>query len=64
MGFISRVRDSASAAASDDLNKDRTSGDLQREYDGITRERAGGHNSLSSIIAQNDIARELERRGR
>ncbi|QHC33913.1 hypothetical protein [Streptomyces sp. HF10] len=59
-----RFRSSASAAASDDLNKGRTSDDLQREYDGITRERAGGHNSLSGINAQNDIARELERRNR
>ncbi|MEU2380378.1 hypothetical protein [Streptomyces misionensis] len=62
MGFISRVRDSASAAAADDLNKNRTSDDLQSEYGLITRERAGGHNALSSINAQNDIARELERR--
>ncbi|SFY53196.1 hypothetical protein [Streptomyces sp. F-1] len=58
-----RFRSSASAAAADDLNKGRTSDDLQREYDGITRERAGGHNSLSAITAQNDIAREQERRG-
>ncbi|MGW5042146.1 hypothetical protein ACWEQK_28715 [Streptomyces parvulus] len=42
----------------------RTSDDLQREYDLITREREGGHNALSAINAQNDIARELERRRR
>ncbi|MFF5666564.1 hypothetical protein ACFY7F_27555 [Streptomyces griseofuscus] len=63
MGFISRLRDGASASAADDLNKGRTSDDLQREYDGITRERTAGHNSLSAITAQNDIAREQERRG-
>ncbi|MEV5942656.1 hypothetical protein [Streptomyces sp. NPDC051994] len=51
-----------SSAASDTQN--RTSDDLQREYDLITRERDGGHNSLSAINAQNDIARELERRER
>lgn len=50
------------SAASD--MQTRTSGDLQREYDLITRERAGGHNSLSAINTQNDIARELERRSR
>ncbi|GGQ81935.1 hypothetical protein [Streptomyces asoensis] len=59
-----RFRNSASAAASADLNKGRTSDDLRREYDLITRERDGGHNALSAINAQNDIARELERRGR
>ncbi|MFE5033559.1 hypothetical protein [Streptomyces sp. NPDC056683] len=58
-----RFRNSASAAASDGQTKDRTSDDLQHEYDLIARERAGGHNALSAITAQNDIARELERRG-
>ncbi|MFJ4486881.1 hypothetical protein ACIP3D_31575 [Streptomyces longwoodensis] len=47
--------------ASSDMQT-RTSDDLQREYDLITRERNGGHNALSAINAQNDIARELERR--
>ncbi|MET7436361.1 hypothetical protein ACFYQQ_34535 [Streptomyces sp. NPDC005496] len=50
------------STASDMQN--RTSDDLQREYDLITRERAGGHNALGAINAQNDIARELERRER
>ncbi|OIK02320.1 hypothetical protein BIV25_01540 [Streptomyces sp. MUSC 14] len=59
-----RFRDSASAAASDDRMKGRTSNDLRREYDLISSERAGGHNALSAINAQNDIARELERRDR
>jgi hypothetical protein len=42
--------------------QNQSSDDLQREYDLITRERDGGHNALSAINAQNDIARELERR--
>ncbi|MEU3284096.1 hypothetical protein [Streptomyces longwoodensis] len=50
------------SAASDMQNQ--SSADLQREYDLITRERDGGHNSLSAINTQNDIARELERRER
>ncbi|WP_176741502.1 hypothetical protein [Streptomyces sp. LUP30] len=57
-----RFRTSPSPAASD--MKNRSSDDLRREYDLITRERGGGHNSLSGINAQNDIARELERRDR
>ncbi|MEU5179792.1 hypothetical protein AB0G49_07020 [Streptomyces longwoodensis] len=50
------------SAASDMQNQ--SSEDLQREYDLITSERAGGHNALSAINTQNDIARELERRER
>ncbi|MFM9589860.1 hypothetical protein ACKI1J_14945 [Streptomyces scabiei] len=57
-----RFRSSSSSAAAD--MKNRSSDDLQREYNLISRERAGGHNSLSAINAQNDIARELERRDR
>ncbi|MEU3783350.1 hypothetical protein [Streptomyces sp900129855] len=57
-----RFRTSPSPAASD--MKNRNSDDLRREYDLITRERSGGHNSLSAINAQNDIARELESRDR
>ncbi|WP_186785544.1 hypothetical protein [Streptomyces misionensis] len=57
-----RFRTSPSSAASEMQN--RTSDDLRNEYDLITRERAGGHNALSAINAQNDIARELERRDR
>ncbi|WP_186779921.1 hypothetical protein [Streptomyces salinarius] len=57
-----RFRTSPSPAASE--MKDRTNEDLQREYDLITRERDGGHNQLSAINTQNDIARELERRDR
>ncbi|WP_395571988.1 hypothetical protein [Streptomyces sp. BK79] len=57
-----RFRTSPSPAAS--KMQDRSSDDLQREYDLITRERNGGHNALSAINAQNDIARELERRNR
>ncbi|MFI1046808.1 hypothetical protein ACH4U3_13480 [Streptomyces griseoruber] len=57
-----RFRTSPSSAVSD--MKARTSDDLRREYDLISRERDGGHNSLSAINAQNDIARELESRDR
>ncbi len=56
-----RIRKSPSPAAAD--MKNRSSDDLQREYKLIARERAGGHNSLGAINTQNDIARELERRG-
>ncbi len=55
------IRTSPSPAAA--TMKDSTTEELQREYDLITRERAGGHNALSAINTQNDIARELERRG-
>ncbi|WP_159106661.1 hypothetical protein [Streptomyces rishiriensis] len=57
-----RFRTSPSPAVS--AMKNRSSDDLRREYDLITRERDGGHNALSAINAQNDIARELERRDR
>ncbi|WP_159106904.1 hypothetical protein [Streptomyces rishiriensis] len=57
-----RFRTSPSPAVS--AMKNRSSDDLRREYDLITRERDGGHNVLSAINAQNDIARELERRDR
>ncbi|USQ89254.1 hypothetical protein NFX46_39285 [Streptomyces phaeoluteigriseus] len=57
-----RFRTSPSPAVAD--MKNRSSDDLRREYDLITRERDGGHNALSAINAQNDIARELESRDR
>ncbi|MGW3273960.1 hypothetical protein ACWDFH_21175 [Streptomyces kronopolitis] len=44
-------------------DKTRSTEDLRREYELINRERAGGATDLASIVAQNDIARELERRG-
>lgn len=56
-----RIRLTPSPGAS--KTKDISSDDLQNEYELITRERQGGHNPLSAINAQNDIARELERRG-
>ncbi|MET7918288.1 hypothetical protein ABZU45_20730 [Streptomyces avermitilis] len=43
--------------------KDRSSDSLRCEYELIARERNGGHNVLGAIADQNDIARELERRG-
>jgi hypothetical protein len=56
-----RFRTSPSPAVAE--TKSRTSDDLRNEYRLITRERSGGHNSLGAIADQNDIARELERRG-
>ncbi|WP_154073973.1 hypothetical protein [Streptomyces sp. TM32] len=44
-------------------SKSRSSDDLRREYELINRERAGGGTSPGAIADQNDIARELERRG-
>lgn len=57
-----RFRTSPSPAVSN--MKNRSSDDLRREYNLISRERDGGHNALSAINAQNDIARELEHRDR
>jgi hypothetical protein len=56
-----RFRTSPSPAA--EHAKTRTSEDLQNEYRLIDRERAGGGTSVGPIADQNDIARELERRG-
>jgi hypothetical protein len=56
-----RFRTSPSPAAAE--MKNRTSDDLQREYDLIGRARDLGENSIGAIADQNDIARELERRG-
>lgn len=56
-----RFRTSPSPAAAN--NKDRTSDDLRNEYGLLNRERQGGHNTVEGIADQNDIARELERRG-
>lgn len=56
-----RFRTSPSPAATE--TKNRTSDDLRNEYSLISRERQGGHNTVGSIADQNDIARELERRG-
>lgn len=56
-----RFRTSPSSAVA--AMKNRSSDDLQNEYRLIDRERAGGANSLGAIADQNDIARELERRG-
>lgn len=56
-----RFRTSPSPAAAE--TKNRTSDDLRNEYKLISRERAGGANSVGAIADQNDIARELERRG-
>lgn len=44
-------------------NKTRSTDDLRNEYALINRERAGGGTSPGAIADQNDIARELERRG-
>lgn len=54
-------RKSPSPAVED--SKNRSSDDLRREYELINRERAGGGTSVGSVADQNDIARELERRG-
>ncbi|MFD0061746.1 hypothetical protein [Streptomyces sp. NPDC056690] len=56
-----RFRTSPSPAAAN--NKDRTSDDLRSEYRLINRERKGGGTSVGALADQNDIARELERRG-
>ncbi|MFJ3758903.1 hypothetical protein [Streptomyces sp. NPDC090080] len=44
-------------------NKTRSTEDLRNEYALINRERASGANSLGALADQNDLARELERRG-
>jgi hypothetical protein len=56
-----RFRTSPSPAA--EHAKTRTSDDLRNEYRLISRERDLGANSVGAIADQNDIARELERRG-
>ncbi|MEV4784035.1 hypothetical protein AB0K53_01025 [Streptomyces tuirus] len=56
-----RFRTSPSPAAAKMQN--RTSDDLRNEYRLISRERDMGANSVGAIADQNDIARELERRG-
>ncbi|MGY4930336.1 hypothetical protein ACWD7T_04300 [Streptomyces sp. 900116325] len=56
-----RFRTSPSPAA--EQAKTRTTEDLKNEYRLINRERAGGGTSIGAIADQNDIARELERRG-
>ncbi|MFE4873071.1 hypothetical protein [Streptomyces sp. NPDC056682] len=44
-------------------NENRTSDDLRNEYRLINRSRSLGDKSVGAIADQNDIARELERRG-
>jgi hypothetical protein len=56
-----RFRTSPSPAAAE--TKNRTSDDLRNEYRLINRERALGGTSIGAIADQNDIVRELERRG-
>ena len=56
-----RFRTSPSPAVAETTN--RTSDDLRNEYQLINRERDLGGNSVGAIADQNDIARELERRG-
>ncbi|MFJ6464337.1 hypothetical protein ACIQM0_25460 [Streptomyces sp. NPDC091387] len=56
-----RFRPSPSPAASEMTG--RTSDDLRNEYGLINRERAGGGDPIGTVSDQNDIARELERRG-
>ncbi|WLQ51300.1 hypothetical protein P8A21_29150 [Streptomyces poriferorum] len=56
-----RFRTSPSPAAA--KNADRTSDDLRNEYQLINRERAHGGDPIGTVADQNDIARELERRG-
>lgn len=56
-----RFRTSPSPAAAE--TKNRTSGDLRNEYKLIGRGRGLGENPVGAIADQNDIARELERRG-
>ncbi|MEU5618064.1 hypothetical protein ABZ774_14145 [Streptomyces sp. NPDC047802] len=55
-----RIRRSSSPAAAEMTN--RTSDDLRNEYRLINRERSAGTN-IGALSDQNDIARELERRG-
>ncbi|MFG2861237.1 hypothetical protein [Streptomyces sioyaensis] len=54
-------RKSPSPAA--EYNQTRSTDDLRNEYELINRERAGGGTSPNPVADQNDIARELERRG-
>lgn len=56
-----RFRTSPSPAA--DEAKNRSSDNLRDEYRLISRGRDLGENSVGAIADQNDIARELERRG-
>ncbi|MET7924754.1 hypothetical protein ABZT43_12310 [Streptomyces sp. NPDC005349] len=56
-----RFRTSPSPAA--DHAKTRTSGDLRNEYRLLNRSRDLGDTSVGTLADQNDIARELERRG-
>ncbi|MEV4871623.1 hypothetical protein [Streptomyces syringium] len=56
-----RIRKSPSPAV--EPSKSRSTADLRREYELIDRERTGGSNSVGAVADQNDIARELERRG-
>ncbi|MFJ1898490.1 hypothetical protein [Streptomyces sp. NPDC088115] len=56
-----RFRTGPSPAAADAAN--RTSDDLRNEYRLISRSRDLGADSTDSAADQNDIARELERRG-
>lgn len=55
-----RFRTSPSPAAAEMTG--RTSDDLRNEYRLINRERAG-ETTTGAVADQNDIARELERRG-
>ena len=56
-----RFRTSPSSAAAE--TKNRTSDDLRNEYKLIGRGRDLGENPAGAIADQNDIARDLERRG-
>lgn len=56
-----RFRTSPSPAIAD--MKNRTSDDLRNEYRLVARSRDLGENSAGAVADQNDIARELERRG-
>ncbi|MFJ1927961.1 MULTISPECIES: hypothetical protein [unclassified Streptomyces] len=56
-----RFRTSPSPAVAQSAH--RTSDDLRNEYQLINRERAGGGDPIGTVADQNDIARELERRG-
>jgi len=56
-----RFRTSPSPAVAETGN--RTSDDLRNEYRLIARGRDLGENPVGAIADQNDIARELERRG-
>ncbi|MFD9767570.1 MULTISPECIES: hypothetical protein [Streptomyces] len=55
-----RIRKSPSPAVAE--MKSRTSDSLRNEYRLINRERSAGTN-IGALSDQNDIARELERRG-